>query len=461
MGYFALFPLPLARTEDDVEIIRSFVSKINFFQQIEDQMQTDLVRHARYHHAKPGEVVVKQGDAGFTFYAILSGTVDVYIKEDEEEDEVDDDEGSNALGDHRKGDGQEGIGHDEGQLEDRDGASDGGHQDDDKASVEDDDGSNDDDDDDKGQEDDGKKQSKAEGKDIHMRRLSADQRRIEQQYSMIRQQSRKKTFRQWSKTSVLSTRMLCVPHFDDADGAEGDALGGAGGTGPRGSGVEGGAGGTTAANGDGQENRRNSAGSVEEEEDDAESVEILYGNRVCSLSAGDSFGEKALTGDDATRNATIVTPDGADFIVFEKEVYARVLQKQGRKLLFNVNTCREALMKVPRARTKDDIGHLFRLAGTIPFFQQVPARQRRKLCKVMKLLIFDANESEFVRDVRSTGGRLSLALATNLILFFNIGPRCSDRSCRAPRRCWQRFFCDAARINVCSRKQESEWAKTI
>ena len=399
-------PFP-ARTEDDIKLIRSFVSKIKFFQQIGDEMQEALVRQAKYHHAKPGEVVVKQGDRGFSFFAILSGIVDVHIKEEQAGDGESDGEGAGGsddqAGENAKKDGSDdkGQGEGDGEVDQRDGASDGGHDDADKASVEGDDDEN--------EESSGAAQALCDATaTFPRRRLSADQQRIEQQYALIKQQSRKKTFRQWSKNSVLSTRVLSVPFYDDVDGVEGDGSGGGvvgegggvgggstTGTGGAAAAAGGGGGGGGGANGgDREESTKNSVGSVEDEDDGEESFEVLYGNRVCTLSAGDSFGEQALTNDEATRNATIVAPDGADFIVFEKEAYLSILQTQGRKILFNVNTCRDALTKVPRARTKEDVSHLLRLAGTILFFQQVPARQRRKLCKVMKLLIYDANEGE-------------------------------------------------------------------
>eukprot|EP00057_Strongylocentrotus_purpuratus_P024395 XP_011678869.1 PREDICTED: uncharacterized protein LOC100892767 [Strongylocentrotus purpuratus] len=85
---------PEMRTDRDVTMLSSwFRKKSDLFRDLADAILHDLVRHCRFQPFKENDVIIRQGDIGDSFFTILSGSVGIYVAND------DDGEGPNHIDD--------------------------------------------------------------------------------------------------------------------------------------------------------------------------------------------------------------------------------------------------------------------------------------------------------------------------------------------------------------------------
>ena len=72
------------RDEKDVDLLYSFVKKIKFFQELEENMSRDLCKMFKLEEYDEDEIVVRQGDEGDSFYIILYGSVSIWLEPKED-----------------------------------------------------------------------------------------------------------------------------------------------------------------------------------------------------------------------------------------------------------------------------------------------------------------------------------------------------------------------------------------
>merc|ERR1711965_1111906 len=75
------------RNDLDVEnVLWWFKNELNarFFQQVPMHIAKTMVRNGTYRSVQKGEVIVRQGDRAQNFFVVISGKVNVHIRDDDE-----------------------------------------------------------------------------------------------------------------------------------------------------------------------------------------------------------------------------------------------------------------------------------------------------------------------------------------------------------------------------------------
>ena len=77
----ALLKPPARRTEADVVLLETVLSRVKFVRELTMKTRMDLCKLTGYARHGAGETLFRQGDAGEFFYVVLSGSVDVFIRD--------------------------------------------------------------------------------------------------------------------------------------------------------------------------------------------------------------------------------------------------------------------------------------------------------------------------------------------------------------------------------------------
>ena len=77
----ALLKPPARRTEADVVLLETVLSRVKFVRELTMKTRMDLCKLTGYASYGAGETLFRQGDAGEFFYVVLSGSVDVFIRD--------------------------------------------------------------------------------------------------------------------------------------------------------------------------------------------------------------------------------------------------------------------------------------------------------------------------------------------------------------------------------------------
>ncbi|UPR01787.1 cAMP-dependent protein kinase [Chloropicon primus] len=72
------------RDEKDVDLLYSFVKKMKFFTELEENLSRDLCKMFKLEEYDEDEIVVRQGDEGDSFYIILYGSVSIWLEPKED-----------------------------------------------------------------------------------------------------------------------------------------------------------------------------------------------------------------------------------------------------------------------------------------------------------------------------------------------------------------------------------------
>ena len=109
------------RDEKDVDLLYSFVRKIKFFTELEENMSRDLCKMFKLEEYDEDEIVVRQGDEGDSFYIILYGSVSIWLEP--KEDLESGSEGEGSMGSGFTGESGEYSGEEEGEEDGEGGAA--------------------------------------------------------------------------------------------------------------------------------------------------------------------------------------------------------------------------------------------------------------------------------------------------------------------------------------------------
>jgi CRP-like cAMP-binding protein len=120
--------------------------------------------------------------------------------------------------------------------------------------------------------------------------------------------------------------------------------------------------------------------------------EDKYGSKVCTLSSGDTFGEKGIINDIQTWKNTAVAIDHSRLLYVHKEDFMQIYRENCREVQFAPELCSSLLRKDPAERTEAEVKVLSQLTRPLKFFTQLSPEVSQRILAAARHVGFEGED---------------------------------------------------------------------